>query len=172
MSTRHRFKLEQFKVRMDWWVLVGALLTIGLVVVMIPLLFILNVASTVVSLVVALVLILIAAYYIDSYFYRVYILDKDALIIAGHIVRFVFPYRGMQTIAPGGFFDLFTHGGVISRRRHKRFALSRRNVRITFRKDDHHWTSISLSPNDPERFIHAIVERVEHERSSRTSDAR
>lgn len=151
-----------FRPLMDWWV---ALLVLGfelILLVSIPMTFSL-LGLSVQSIVTVLFLLGAIIYSVDIAFYSVYLLDKEGLVISSHFRQASFPYRSMSDIRHGGV------NALLSWSKRKRFALSRRNLVIRLRYG--HYRIVSVSPQNQEAFLREIIDRVDQERTKRSSRA-
>jgi hypothetical protein len=149
-----------FKPMMDWWVaiLVGLiLLIVGLSIPMViwqdlPLI---ATAPAVIFLIITFLLI------VDRAVFTKYSLEKDGLRIYGQIRHTFLPYRNMKTIRNGNVLGLF------STSKQKRFALSANCFIISLQGLD--WQRVSVSPEHRQAFLDALLENIDHERSTRAS---
>lgn len=164
MQTAHPNPDLHFRPLIDWWVLVILSALILMFVSIIPVALWMTTLSVPMTILLVIIAIGLALYFIDMTFYSMYVLQKDALHIVSNLRHAVFPYREMRALKPGGIAALFSRGV------HKRFALSRKNVIIKLAEG--RWSTISVSPQDKDRFLHTILERIDSERSSRASRAK
>ncbi len=155
------FKPVFFRPFMDWWV--GGLLLVFLSILAAGIPMIIwygNISPAFTGLAVAGIIASLL-YFVDLGFYSYYVLEENELIVTSHLRQFSFPYRAMRELRPGGL------GALVSMGRRKRFALSRKNVIIKLQ--DGPWHTISVSPKEKDYFISQILDRIDHERSSRTT---
>ena len=109
----------------------------------------------------ALCTAIVVLYTIDTCFFTTYRLDQDDLVITSQLRHFSFPYRAMVRIQPAGLL------GLVSVGRRRRFALSTRCYAISLH--DNLWTTITISPANPNQFIEQMLHKIDEERSSRST---
>ncbi len=164
MKQRAQKQLEalpglRFAPAMDWWVLLLAVtFLIGLFLLVVSTIWY-SVGSPALKTVTALALLVTIIYLVDVFFYSSYILNAEGLIIHGNLRHVLIPYRSMRELKSGGLRALVTIA------RHKRYALSRRNIVIKLQNEA--WSSISLSPKHKDAFITALLQRIDLERAQR-----
>jgi hypothetical protein len=149
-----------FHAHADWWVRIFGLLIAGVFVGAIPLI-IWGELELWQRVLIAGISLLLAVNAIDKIFFMVYELGPEGLAIHTQLRKAFVAYRDMNEIKPGGIRSLVTT------KRRKRFALSRRNIVISI--TDPLWSEISISPQNSEVFLDQLLATIDSERSRRAT---
>jgi hypothetical protein len=152
-----------FAPRRDWFVMFVGLLFILLFVAMVPLSFWMD-APLWQQVLMSGVGVIIAISTIDKLFFTVYELGPNGLDVHSQLRKLHVPYRLMQGIDKGGFMGLFTT------KKRKRFAFSRKSLRIQVR--DMMWSEITISPYERDAFLEQLLATIDVERSRRATASR
>ena len=150
----------RFKPLMDWWVAILVSILV-LVFVMMIVLMSLRVHQMSSLLIIIGGIILTILYIVDKAFFTSYLLLNDGLVISNQFMEVQIPYRDMRSLRHGSVFSLWSLG------KHKRFALSARNIILDL--NDGAWRTISLSPHKEQDFINQILKNIDTDRTLRTS---
>jgi hypothetical protein len=101
---------------------------------------------------------------IDKIYFTIYELNDEGLVVHTQLRAVAIKYRDMSEIVPSGF------RALITRRKHKRLALSRHNLTIKVRNNL--WSSISVSPEPQDIFLDQLLAKIDGERSRRATVSR
>jgi hypothetical protein len=151
---------QVFRPRMDWWVLCIVLVYLLFLLAGIPFVLWYSDAPLAFSLPMAIFLAIGAVSLVDKTFYITYVLGEHDLQIHSPLRVFRVAYRAMDKIHFSGTRGLVTMG---KKRRH---ALSRKNISISIRSGS--IRTITVSPEEKDRFVHELMNRIESERTSRS----
>ena len=160
---RHRGRvhpIEHYRPLMDWWVAGVVALLLCLLLAMLPSILWSSLPAWQTA-VMALCLVAIILYVIDSAFFTSYYLKDSGLVIVSQLRQYCFPYRSMRTIRSSGLRGLFSFG------QRKRFSLSSCGYEILL--DGLAWKIVSVSPKERDRFIAALLTRIDDDRSKRVT---
>ncbi|MEI6477830.1 MAG: hypothetical protein WCO52_02485 [bacterium] len=148
----------QFGSHMDWWVATGVVVLLVILVLMIPSTIFL-VHTPLSSIIVAIGLVVSILLLVDRVFFTSYELLPEALLIRSQLRHYVIPYRSMRRVRRGSVMSLLSRG------RHKRFALSHENIVISLVGET--WKTVSVSPVGGQQFTAILLDMIEDDRIHR-----
>lgn len=151
---------RRYKVLMDWWVAVLAIIFLSLFVVAVPLLFHSDLTWWKIALTAAFAVGAVL-YLVDILFFTYYSLEEEGLVITSQLRHFLFPYRSMTRIRQGNIMGLVSFG------HRRRFALSAHCYYIDLENQE--WRVISISPRQRDIFINQLLQNIDKERSKRAT---
>lgn len=159
-TRRKKRQTERYGPLMDWWIAVLVFLLVGLLLAMLPQI----VWSALPAWQAAITVLCIAVfilYVIDSAFFTSYYLKDSGLVIVSQLRQYKLPYRSMRTIRSSGLRGLFSIGW------RKRFSCSASGYDILL--DGQAWRVISVSPKERDKFIAALLTRIDDDRTNRVT---
>jgi hypothetical protein len=154
---------KYFRSYRDWWVYFGAaILIIFYLICLVGILW--STALLWQRAIFAGVLLILLVSLVDKVYFTIYELNDTGLAIHSQLRKAFIPYREMREIVPSGV------RALVSTRRRKRFALSKRNITIKIK--DKLWDEISVSPDPQDLFLDQLLGKIDGERSRRATVSR